>query len=75
MTELTLTQQVTLNDMNLAPRFTESVNKGESFRFHGVVFGSWNKNVVSGLERKGLVEVLPCRSDEVCVLVLENGVA
>ena len=69
MADLTLTQLVTLNDMKLAPRFTDNTPKGETFRFHGVVFGTWKRNVVKSLERKGLVEVLPTRSGETCVLV------
>jgi hypothetical protein len=69
MVDLTLTQQVTFNDINMAPHFTDTVSKGDSFRFNGVVFGCWNRNTIKSLERKGLVEVLPTRSDEICVLV------
>ena len=58
MTNLTLAQRVTLNDMNLAPRFNKSFNTDDTFKFSGVVNGSWNKNTLKSLESLGLVELL-----------------
>ncbi len=70
MNDLNLVQQVTLNDMNLAPRFKDNLPKEATFKWDGLVFGSWNKNVISVLVKKGFVELFPTRSGNTCVNVI-----
>ncbi len=67
METLNLNQQVTLNDMRKAPRFVESIPEGETLKWNGLVFGSWNKNTVKSLERKGYVTIQTTRDNGVCV--------
>ena len=57
MEALTLRQQLVLNDINLSPSFNKEPN-ADTFKFHGLVFGNWNRNTLKALERKGLVEVV-----------------
>lgn len=66
--DLTLNQLVTLNDMKLAPKFNENQRPHDTFTFDGVVFGSWNKNTVESLEKKGFVDLVPTR-EGFCVVL------
>jgi len=68
METLTLKQQLVLNDIHLAPSFNKEP-KADTFKFHGCVFGNWNRNTLKALERKGLVDLVKDSGDFVCVVV------
>jgi hypothetical protein len=70
METLTLRQQLVLNDIHLAPSFNKEP-KADTFKFHGLVFGNWNRNTLKALERKGLVDVVgESRVDNTVFLVV-----
>ncbi len=59
MFNLTLTQRVTLNDINLAPKFNNTFNGTDTFRFSGMVInGKWDKRTLKSLENKGLIDII-----------------
>ena len=53
MMDLTLTQQLTLNDIKLAPKFDDTC---DYFKYDGLVFGDWNTHTLNALDNKGLVD-------------------
>jgi hypothetical protein len=70
METLTLRQQLVLNDIHLAPSFNKE-SKADTFKFHGLVFGNWNRNTLKALERKGIVELVgESRVDNTVFLVV-----
>jgi len=58
MTNLTLNQRVTLNDINLAPKHHHSFRRNDTFKFQGVISGKWDKRALNSLENKGLIDVI-----------------
>jgi len=53
MTNLTLTQQLVLNDIKLAPKFDDTT---DYFKYNGLVFGDWDSRTLKALDNRGLIE-------------------